>query len=608
MINQISRVTKFALPRLNAWLPVTFFALAAGLLALIIFAILGYQVFFLNRGYPGVAVAGVKVAGLTLPQIETIVTQSAAIQLSRPITIQAGDQSWTFTGQELGLWVDVKGTASQAFQVGRSGNLLIDVLTHLSLIFAPQQIEPIVVYDRGPSNEILQQLTQRVNIPPQNAQIVIRSTGEVQLIPAQPGRRLHIEGTLPLIEEAIFNNNTGPVMAFTQEVVPSITTADAEPAYRQVKNLLSQPLIFSFNTATDAAEWRLVPETLAGMIEVFETIDAQGESKLAIAIDEAKLQPHMEEFARAINQEASDARLRFNDETGELQILQHSRDGRTLAMDTAYQRVAGAVAQGANRIELPIILTQAGVPSNNPDSLGIKQLVSEATSYFKGSSEARVHNIALAASKFDGVVVPPGQIFSFNQHLGPVTAEAGFDESAVIFGDRTAVGIGGGVCQVSTTAFRAAFFGGFELIERWAHGYRVSWYEIGSTVGLDATIYTPNVDFKFRNDSGHYLLIQTKTDVGAGTLTFRFYGTPTNREVIVSEPVITNQVKHGPPIYEETPTLPKGIIKQVDWAKDGLDVTITRLVKQGDTILYEDKIISHYQPWQAVYQVGTGGS
>jgi vancomycin resistance protein YoaR len=206
------------------------------------------------------------------------------------------------------------------------------------------------------------------------------------------------------------------------------------------------------------------------------------------------------------------------------------------------------------------------------------------------------------------VVVPPGQIFSFNQHLGPVTAEAGFDESAVIFGDRTAVGIGGGVCQVSTTAFRAAFFGGFELIERWAHGYRVSWYEIGSTVGLDATIYTPNVDFKFRNDSGHYLLIQTKTDVGAGTLTFRFYGTPTNREVIVSEPVITNQVKHGPPIYEETPTLPKGIIKQVDWAKDGLDVTITRLVKQGDTILYEDKIISHYQPWQAVYQVGTGGS
>jgi vancomycin resistance protein YoaR len=216
-----------------------------------------------------------------------------------------------------------------------------------------------------------------------------------------------------------------------------------------------------------------------------------------------------------------------------------------------------------------------------------------------------MHNIALAASKFHGVVIPPGEVFSFNQHLGEVSKENGFDESLIIYGNRTTVGIGGGVCQVSTTAFRTAFFGGFELIERWAHGYRVSWYETNSGPGLDATIYTPEVDLKFRNDTGHYLLIQTETDLQAGTLTFRFYGTNSGREVIVSEPELTNIVKHGPPVYEKDPTLPKGITKQIDWPKDGLDVTVTRTVKAGDVIIHEDVIESHYRPWRAVYKVGT---
>jgi vancomycin resistance protein YoaR len=110
-------------------------------------------------------------------------------------------------------------------------------------------------------------------------------------------------------------------------------------------------------------------------------------------------------------------------------------------------------------------------------------------------------NIGVAASKFDGVIVPPDRVFSFNEHLGPVTKEAGYDESLIIQGNRTSVGLGGGVCQVSTTAFRVAFFGGYELVERWAHGYRVGWYETNSVPGLDATVYSPDVDFKFRNDS-----------------------------------------------------------------------------------------------------------
>jgi vancomycin resistance protein YoaR len=238
-------------------------------------------------------------------------------------------------------------------------------------------------------------------------------------------------------------------------------------------------------------------------------------------------------------------------------------------------------------------------------TMGFTDVIAEATTYFKGSSEARVRNIRVSAERFHGVVVPPGAVFSFNEFLGPVTAEAGFEDSLIIRGDRTAVGIGGGVCQVSTTAFRAAFFGGYEIVERWAHGYRVSWYETGSGPGLDATIYTPDVDFKFRNDTERYLLIQTYTDQEAGTLAFRFYGTPIGRLVTLEGPSEENVVPHGADVYQDDPTLPKGTTKQVDWAKDGVDVTVHRTVTERDAVIHQDTFFSRYNPWNAVYLVGT---
>jgi vancomycin resistance protein YoaR len=609
MINQIGQVTKFvtlkSFPRF--WIPVLFFVFTGGLLVTMIFVMLGYQAFYLNRSYPGVSIAGVEAGGMTHPEIVTVVKAKAATYLDRPITIQIGDEAWTFTSQQLGLGVEVTATADKAYQIGRRGNFFADMLTHLSLIFSPRYVEPVILYDQGPTNEILQQLSNVVNYPPRNGEVIVRSATEIEVIPAQRGQRLHLEATQPLIEGAIFSDGAQPVVtAFTQEIIPAITNEDIAAVSQQVQSLVTKPFVFGFSTNTDTAEWRLEPDSLATIIDIVEKPDTNGQPQLTIELDRARLAPYFEEFARVINQEPVNARLKFDNELGELTVLQYSRDGRTLDIEAAYEQAAVSVATGSNFVKLPVSLRPPTVSSDDIASLGIKELISESTSYFTGSSRGRMHNIALAASKFDGVIVPPGEIFSFNQHLGAVTSEEGYDESLIIFGDRTTVGIGGGVCQVSTTAFRTAFFGGFELVERWAHGYRVSWYETNSIVGLDATIYTPDLDFKFRNDSDHHLLIHTHTDLDAGTLTFKFYGAPTGRDVIVSEPTQTNLVKHGLPIYEETPTLPKGKTKQVDWAKDGLDVTVIRVVKDGDSIIHEDEIISHYNPWRAVYQVGTG--
>ena len=594
----------------RTWLPVVFVLSTGGILVLIILAMLTYQVLYLDKVYPGVLVDGLKVGGKTPAEVQSILNDHPNQDVTRIITIQVGEKTWRFTGQALGLRVDLAATADKAYAVGRRGNLLIDILTHLRLIMTPYNVDPVIRYDTGPLNQKLQQLANEFDTPPQNAQLIIQPEARVEVIPARRGRRLHIEATSAALDAALATKDEQPVIAVTQEVIPAITDADIETARRQAENLLSGPLTFNLNLDAETTEWRLEPQSLVTMFDIVETVDDSGKTQFSLEFNREKFAPYFEEITEAIKVETSDARLEIDPETGQLTVLQPSQDGRTLAVEAAYQQLATLPETLKTTpqplIELSLIITPAAVSSYDLDSLGIEELVSESTSYFKGSSQGRMHNIALAASKFHGVVIPPNEIFSFNQHLGEITKENGFDESLIIFGNRTTVGIGGGVCQVSTTAFRAAFFGGFEIIERWAHGYRVGWYETNSGPGLDATIYTPEVDLRFRNDTDHHLLIQTETDLQAGTVTFRFYGTDPGREVLVSEPEVTEVVKHGPPVYEKDPTLPKGVTEQVDWAQDGMDVTVTRLVKKDEAILYEDVISSQYKPWRAVYKVGTG--
>ena len=162
--------------------------------------------------------------------------------------------------------------------------------------------------------------------------------------------------------------------------------------------------------------------------------------------------------------------------------------------------------------------------------------------------------------------------------------------------------MGGGVCQVSTTVFRAALEAGFPLLERHNHGYVVSWY---GDPGFDATIYTPYVDFRFLNDTEAHLLIQPVVDSVAGILTFRFYGTKPDREVLISEAEYEDVKPPGDPIYQEDASLEADQIKQVEWAKEGLTATVIRTVTENG-ISREDRIVSVYRPWSAMFLYGPG--
>ncbi len=168
------------------------------------------------------------------------------------------------------------------------------------------------------------------------------------------------------------------------------------------------------------------------------------------------------------------------------------------------------------------------------------------------------------------------------------------------------MGDGGGVCQVSTTFFRAILNAGLPIIERRAHSYRVSYYEQGSSPGLDANVYDPTTDLKFKNDTPGYLLIQTLIDSASSTLIFEIYGTSDGRVTTISKPVVTDITPPSEDLYIDDPTLPQGEIKQIDWKAWGAKVWFNYIVERGEETIYQKTFYSNYRPWQAVYLRGTG--
>jgi len=608
-MNETTRVVRarpVGVPAFQAGIVFIFFV--GSLLVALFLSLVLYQIVFINRAYIGVSTVGVELGGMTQTQAKIAVADRADDYLTFPVTLRYGDKLWTLTAREAGATLDVAATVEQSLSVGRHGTLLDNLTQQWRALREGVQIEPVVRYDTGPANMSLAQIAQAVDRPMRDAQLLIHADLTVETIPAQVGLTLDVDATRQAMHRQALARSVTPVDLVVHETSPTVT--DVEEARWLAEALLSGPITLSFSPEDGGAggevyEWSLSPSQLAEMVLITEETRADGTGRVWLVPNQDKWTAYLNQLAAEINRPARDARFELDPNTGIITVLQPSQEGWTLDLPQALASVVALPAHPTNYIELPVAITAPSVPMEEAYNMGFTDLVAEATTYFKGSSEARVRNIRVAAENFHGVVVPPGAVFSFNEYLGPVTAEAGFEDSLIIRGDRTAVGIGGGVCQVSTTAFRAAFFGGYEIVERWAHGYRVSWYETGSGPGLDATIYTPDVDFKFRNDTAHYLLIQTFTDKAAGTLSFRFYGTPTGRLVTLEGPFEENVVPHGPDVYQEDPTLPEGTVKQVDWAKDGVDVTVRRTVTERDTVIHQDTFFSRYQPWRAVYLVGT---
>jgi vancomycin resistance protein YoaR len=336
------------------------------------------------------------------------------------------------------------------------------------------------------------------------------------------------------------------------------------------------------------------------------------DQELEISLNEKFLEEFVDGIGDSIDVETVDASMMFDGQ--KVVEFTPARDGqvlnRALTKELLLEKLSVSNISGEKEIviNLPVSVTKAKIANEEINSLGIKELIGRGVSYFSGSIANRIYNLSLGSQRISGTLVKPGEVFSFNGSVGEVSGATGYKPAYVISSGRTVLDDGGGICQVSTTVFRAALDAGLPIVSRTAHAYRVGYYELGGfKPGLDATVWAPAVDLSFKNDTHHHILVQAVVDPANAKLQVDIYGTGDGRRVELSTPVISNVTPAPEAKYQDDPSLPKGIVKQVDFAAGGANSIFTRKVFKGDELIIDESFRSNYRPWQAIYLVGTGG-
>lgn len=577
-------------------------ALAAAALALglvLVVALVGLRVFFAGRALPGVQAAGISLSGMRRPEIELALDQTLTYPQNGTLLLRDRGQHWVASPGQLGVAIDVPGMATQALDVGRQGGLMRQLSEQVSAWMNGIAVPPLVLFDQRAGAQYLGQLASGIDRPKIEASLQVSGL-QVEALPGQIGRQLQLAANLDALQPTMARMYDGELDLVVEESPPLVL--DATQQAEQAQAILSQPLRL---TAEGAGPWEVSQQQLAQMLR-FALSEQQ--HRYQVGLDPQAVTAMLDPLAPDLKRSPQNARFIFNDDTRELDLLQEAIIGRQLNLAASIEAINQGLLSGQHEIPLVFDLEQPLVRSDaTAAELGITEAVSVVSSYFGGSSPDRVQNIRTASAAFHGLLIAPGQTVSMAEVLGDISLDNGYAEALIIYGDRTIKGVGGGVCQVSTTFFRAALFGGYEVVERNPHAYRVGYYEQGPGSpgpGFDATVFVPLVDFKFTNDTPYWLL--SETYIYGTQLLWKFYSTSDGRQVQVSGPQISNQVDAPKPLYKENPDLKEGEIDQVDYEADGMDVVVTRTVTLDGELLYRDTINTHYLPWRAIYEYGPG--
>lgn len=571
---------------------------------------LGYQLIYAGRIFPGISVAGVDLSGLSRNEAVLKLSQTLSYPNTGKILFRAAEKTWVASPSDLGMVFDPSASASAAYEVGRSGGLFTALAGQVSARGFGSDVAPVIIFDQRVAYNYLQNIAAQVDQPVVEASLHLEGT-TVSALPGQIGRLINLDATLIYLAAQLQSFRDGEVPLVIQEATPKLL--DVSSQAETARQILSQPLTITIPNQRegDPGPWTYDVPVLANMIGV-NVADVNGKAEMQVGLNPSMLRNALTELKTFVDRLPANARFIFNDGTGQIEPISASSVGRSMDVEASIKAINDALLRGEHTVTLSVAEQQPAVADTATGAeLGVAQLIQQQTTYFYGSSDARIQNIVAAAERYHGLLVAPGETFSMGSVLGDVSLENGFAEALIIYGGRTIKGVGGGVCQVSTTLFRTVFFAGFPVVERYSHAYRVSYYEMDASgsvdttfAGMDATVYFPLVDFKFQNDSSSWLLMETYVDIGARTITWKMYSTSDGRSVTWETSGPSNTVPPPEPVFEENADLKKNQIKEVDHAAEGADVIITRTVWRNGQIYFSDPFQTHYEPWQAVCQYG----
>jgi vancomycin resistance protein YoaR len=580
-------------------------AVVAALVLLPLAVFLTISAIYRGRILPGVRVDTVVLGGLTKAQAIAMVKETLR-ETPPQQTLLVSGQEFRWSNPELGLSYSPESTVEAAYAAGRSGSLTDRLSARWQILTRGTQIPLSWSWNTLVVKAKLETLSTAIDIQTEDPAVVF-ADGQVTV---NPGRDSVIPDT-DQTEALLASHVAHPFSDQGQIVVPLKQTSIAlGPGEIEILTKRSQMLVGKSLTMTAGENnqtWTLSDAEILGLLSTAKSDIA---SPLTIA-DPEKIASYTASIAQTVNHPPENAAFSFDNQSKRVTVFRPAKDGLTLNEDQSKVLIAVAINQLASdksmskSIDLPATAALPEITTASVNDLGIRELIGEGSSLYHNSIPGRIHNIELAASHINGTLVPPGDTFSFNKTVGEITAATGYQPAYIIQNGRTVLGDGGGVCQVSTTLFRAILNAGLPIEERWAHAYRVHYYEDGSQLGLDATVFAPSVDFKFRNDTPGSVLIQMALDKTAEKLTFFIYGTSDGRTVAISKSRVWDVTPPPPDLFQDDPTLSLGVTKQVDFAAWGSKAAFDWVVTRNGETLQKKTFYSAYRPWQAVFLKGT---
>ena len=552
----------------------------------------------------GVRVGGVDLSGLTRTAAADRLRAAAGSIQAAPLALQAGEATVRVARSKAGVELDVEASVAAAMEVGRGGPLdparftgwfARTDLPWTARVASARLERQLAVLDRRVGSEVREPtlriggrtLTPGATGPGAGGTNAPAGAVAVEPVAGRPGRTVDRAGAQAALLAAAAAPAGTAVRLPLGERPPSVAPAAAEAAADRAATLLEAPV----EVTAGGGQADLRPADLAPLVR---TRVAAGE--LRLALDAAGLDRLLRREARFAYTEPKDARfqpagsgIRIVPGVAGLEVVPRKAAAAVLAAGTATDRSAA----------LPTTVTQPDLTTKEAKALGVKEVMSTFTTTFSSADVPRVHNISLIAAAVHGSLVRPGQVFSMNAATGQRTAAKGYRTAHVIQNGEIVDGLGGGVCQAGTTMFNTAFVAGLPVTQRRNHSLHISHYPMGR----DATLNWPGTDLKFRNDSPYGIYITSRAT--PSTLTFTFWSTSRGYKVTSSTSAASNY-RPPPTRYEDDPTLPKGEEVVEEAGSSGFDVTVSRTVTRGGTVVRRDSFVSNYSPWVRVVRRGTG--
>ncbi|MFA5954710.1 MAG: VanW family protein [Patescibacteria group bacterium] len=576
--------------------------LTAALFIALTAVVILYRVAYAGHVLPNVSVGNVDVGGLSATVAEAKVSARLRALHDVGIPLKFDSETQVIHLQQFGLNIDGSAAVKQAMSVGRRGDILHRINESSKNFFVGTRLAAPLSIDEVALTSEIADIATLYDEPGRDIRLSINGTNVNVLKDTKPGLIIDQQKLRNDLLASAAELEFQPLVVEKISTQPSIDPGTVADAVNAVKRVIGKPLVLVYQ----GNRYTVTREELGSFVA-----SASEGNKLTVHFDTVALSKFVADLADKMNTTAKNLQVVVN----ENQVVSFSapQPGRTLQEEDTILLLTQALQvrlQGqeeVSELSLPVSVREPVIDGSAAD-LGIRELIGTATTSFSGSPKNRIANIKNGTRFLSGLLVKPGEEFSTLQSLGSIDNTTGYLPELVIKGDRTVPEFGGGLCQVSTTLFRSLLNAGLPITARQNHSYRVSYYEKdGNGVrigpGLDATIYSPRPDLRFRNDTANSLLIVGRVE--GLLITFDLYGTKDGRQSVVDGPHTLSSIPSGDPIYVESDTIGANEKKLLEHAHPGGSAIAKYTVTYGDGHVINQEFKSYYRPWPERWLVGS---